>query len=144
MAVKKASTKKKAAAKKGVTKKKAATKKSASQATKKVGPAIKGKAMTQAQVIKHLAESADLPATQVKAMFAELGDLAERHLKKGAVGAFTVPGLVRMRTRTRPATKARQGVNPFTGAPMKIAAKPARRVVKAAPVKGLKDVVEKK
>jgi nucleoid DNA-binding protein len=41
----------------------------------------------------------------------------------------------------KPATKARSGKNPFTGEPMTIQAKPARNVVRALPLKALKEMV---
>ena len=41
----------------------------------------------------------------------------------------------------KPATKARKGVNPFTGEPMTFKAKPARNVVKVLALKALKDMV---
>ena len=40
-----------------------------------------------------------------------------------------------------PATKARRGVNPFTGENMIFKAKPARNVVKVTALKALKDMV---
>jgi len=41
----------------------------------------------------------------------------------------------------KPATKARKGVNPFTGEEMMFKAKPARNVVKVLALKGLKEMV---
>jgi nucleoid DNA-binding protein len=41
----------------------------------------------------------------------------------------------------KPATKARSRTNPFTGAPMTIPAQPARNVVRALPLKALKEMV---
>jgi len=41
----------------------------------------------------------------------------------------------------KPATKARKGINPFTGEETMFKAKPARNVVKVLPLKGLKDMV---
>jgi nucleoid DNA-binding protein len=41
----------------------------------------------------------------------------------------------------KPATKAREGVNPFTGEKMMFKAKPARNVVKVRPLKNLKAMV---
>ena len=41
----------------------------------------------------------------------------------------------------KPATKAKQGINPFTKEPMMYKAKPARNVVKALPLKSLKEMV---
>ena len=134
-------------AKKGVKKvttRKASRKKKASAVSASVGPAVKGKAWTQAQTIRHLAETSGLPATQAKALFAELSVVAERHLKKGSVGTFTIPGLARLRVTMRPKTKTRQGRNPFTGEEITIPAKPARRALRARPVKAIKDKVEGK
>jgi DNA-binding protein HU-beta len=41
----------------------------------------------------------------------------------------------------KPATKAKTGINPFTKEPMTYKAKPARNVVKALPLKSLKEMV---
>ena len=41
----------------------------------------------------------------------------------------------------KPATKARKGINPFTGEETTFKAKPARNVVKVRPLKGLKEMV---
>ena len=41
----------------------------------------------------------------------------------------------------KPATKAREGVNPFTGEKMMFKAKPASRKVRALPLKSLKSMV---
>ena len=41
----------------------------------------------------------------------------------------------------KPATKAKPGKNPATGEPITIPAKPARRAVKAVPLKVLKDSI---
>ena len=52
-----------------------------------------------------------------------------------------MPGLVKMLKVKKPATKARPGVNPFTGENIMIKAKPARKIVKVRALKGLKDMV---
>jgi nucleoid DNA-binding protein len=54
---------------------------------------------------------------------------------------FNFLGLAKFRVIRKPATKARKGVNPFTGEPTTFAAKPARNVVKVKPLKKLKDSV---
>jgi nucleoid DNA-binding protein len=41
----------------------------------------------------------------------------------------------------RPATKAREGINPFTGEKMTFKAKPASKKVRALPLKNLKSMV---
>ena len=59
----------------------------------------------------------------------------------GSSGELIIPGLVRLNVSEKPATPERQGVNPFTKQPMVFKAKPARRIVKAHPVKALKDAL---
>jgi nucleoid DNA-binding protein len=49
--------------------------------------------------------------------------------------------MLKLTVTKKPATKARDGVNPFTGEPITIAAKPARNVVRARVLKSLKDAV---
>jgi nucleoid DNA-binding protein len=49
---------------------------------------------------------------------------------------------MKIQVNSKPATKARKGVNPFTGEEMMFKAKPARRVVKVTPLKKLKEMAE--
>jgi len=56
-------------------------------------------------------------------------------------GQVTIPGMIKLRMSERAASPERMGRNPFTGQPQMITAKPARRVVKASPVKAMKDMV---
>ena len=49
-------------------------------------------------------------------------------------------GLLKVKTQRKPATKARPGVNPFTGEQTVFKAKPARTIVKIQPLKALKDM----
>ena len=60
--------------------------------------------------------------------------LAAQEVKKN--GVFTVPGICRIKTRTKTATKA--GVRMMFGKETKVKAKPARTIVKAFPVAALK------
>jgi hypothetical protein len=41
----------------------------------------------------------------------------------------------------KPATQARKGINPLTKEPMIFKAKPARKIIRARPVKAAKDAV---
>ena len=73
-------------------------------------------------------------------MFDALGNLMERHLKPHSAGQFSLPGLMKVEVKKKPATKARKGINPFTGEETVFKAKPARRVIKIRPLKKLKDM----
>ena len=98
---------------------------------------------TKTAILTEIAENTDLSKKQVTAVLDELSDLIERHIKKGGVGEFTMPGLLKIKTVKRPAKKAQKGVpNPFRpGETMDVAAKPASTRVKVLPLKGLKDFV---
>jgi DNA-binding protein HU-beta len=54
---------------------------------------------------------------------------------------FTLPGLLKMKVVKKPATKARQGVNPFTKEQMTFKAKPASKKIRLLPLKSLKALV---
>ncbi len=138
--------KKKAAAKKAPTKK-AVTKKAAPKAavskpaTPKRLKAIK-EPMTKTAMLQAIAEETGLPRKEVAAVLDSLGGLIEGHVKKGAAGVCTIPGLMKIKTVRKPAQRARKNVpNPFKpGETMDVAAKPARTMVKILPLKKLKDM----
>ena len=137
-AVKKTAVKK-AAVKKVPAKKAAAKKAPAAKATKTT--AIK-EAMTKSQILNEIAEATELNRKQVQAVFDELGSLIQRHIKKRAADEFTVPGLMKITVKSKPAQRARKGINPFTGEETIFKAKPASRQVKVRPLKKLKDMAE--
>ena len=97
--------------------------------------------MTKATIMNEIAENAGLTKKQVSSVLDELSILVERHIKKRATGKFTLPGLMKIEVKRKPATKARKGVNPFTGEKTIFKAKPARNVVKIRPLKKMKDMV---
>jgi nucleoid DNA-binding protein len=108
---------------------------------KKKATALK-EAMTKTQLMAEIAENTGLAKKDVAGVLDELGEIIERHIKKNAVGMFTLPGLLKIKTVKKPARKAQKGVpNPFRpGETMDVAAKPASIVVKAQPLKKLKDM----
>lgn len=95
---------------------------------------------SKAKLYATIAEETGLTRKDVAAVFDSLADLMHRHLKKRATGQFTLPGLAKLSVTTRKATKARQGINPFTGEEMEFAARPAKRVVKIRPLKRVQDM----
>ena len=94
---------------------------------------------TKTESIAYLAEKTGLAKKDVNNVFANLNALIKRDLK--AHGVYTVPGLMKIKVVKKPATKARKGINPFTGEPAVFKAKPARKVCKVQALKGLKDLV---
>ena len=114
-------------------------------AAKKASPgpkltAIKKPLTTKTAILEELAQNTGLSRKQVGSVFDALGILMERHLKPNSAGQFTVPGLMKVEVKKKPATKARKGINPFTGEQTVFKAKPARRIIKIRPLKKLKDM----
>jgi len=92
------------------------------------------KAMTKGALMKALATEHGLKQKACTQVIDSLVDIATTEVKK--TGVFTLPGLCRIKTRTKPATKA--GVRVIFGKETKVKAKPAKTVVKAFPVAALK------
>ena len=126
--------------KKKVAKKKTAKKKVAKTAApaKRIN-AIK-EPMTKSALFADIAETTELAKKDVMKVFDALADVINAHIKKNSVGTFTLPGLLKVKTIRKPATKKRKGINPFTGEEAIFQAKPARTVVKVLPLKKMKDM----
>ncbi len=108
-------------------------------ATKKAN-AVKAP-MSKSAIMDEIGQNTGLTRKQVSSVFEQLNAVMERHIKKGGVGQFTLPGIMKVEVKRKPATKARKGVNPFTGEETTFKAKPARNVVRIRPLKKLKDMV---
>jgi nucleoid DNA-binding protein len=97
--------------------------------------------LSKSALIQILADKSPskLSRKDVKGILEAVASIGHTELKKN--GLFVVPGLVRMVVVKKPATKARKGINPFTGLETMFKAKPARKVIKGRPVKAAKDAV---
>lgn len=106
--------------------------------------AIKDK-QTQTQIIASISSETGLANKEVKAVLEQLGELSHRHIMKRGSGEFKIPYMgIKINRKVKPATKKRMGRNPATGEEMVISAKPKREVVKAMPLKAIKELLEKK
>ncbi|MDF1654188.1 MAG: HU family DNA-binding protein [Coxiellaceae bacterium] len=143
-AKRKTTVKRKTTAKKKTVARKTTAKKTTAKkaAPKKVVTTAIAKAMNKSQILTHIADHTELSKKQISEVFECMGNLMHRHLRKRAAGEFTVPGLMKCTVKRKPATKARKGINPFTGEPTTFKAKPARNVVKVRPLKKLKEMAE--
>ena len=120
--------------------KKAAPKAAAGGSTKP-DSAKKPRAATKGEIYGNIAEKTGLGKKEVSKVFDALSELISKELGKKGPGQFVVPGLLKLKVVRKEATKAKQSINPFTKEPMMIKAKPARNVVKAVPMKALKELV---
>jgi nucleoid DNA-binding protein len=96
--------------------------------------------MTKSAMMGRIADDTGLTKKEVSAVFDSLATVINGHIKKGGAGTCTIPGLMKIKTVRKPATRARKGINPFTGEEMMFKAKPARNVVKVLALKNLKDM----
>lgn len=120
--------------------KKAKQKTTAKKATPKRKVTAVKNPMTKSGIVSELADKTGVTKKQVGSVLDELAVLIERHVKPRSTGKFVLPGLMKVEVKKKPATKARKGVNPFTGEATVFKAKPARRLVKVRPLKKLKEM----
>jgi DNA-binding protein HU-beta len=99
------------------------------------------KLMSKSELIQKIADGhpSGLSRKDVKSVIETLAEIGHKELKKA--GAFLVPGMAKFVVIKKPATKARKGINPFTKEPTVFKAKPARKIIRARPVKAAKDAV---
>merc|ERR1712061_590032 len=95
------------------------------------------KAMTKGALADALATGTEVKKSQCTKLLASLAAIATTEVKKA--GLFTIPGVCRIKTRVKPATKA--GKREIFGKMQIVKAKPARTIVKAFPVSALKNSI---
>jgi nucleoid DNA-binding protein len=106
----------------------------------KVGPIPStNRPRTKSDIMSVISTQTGLSRKDVGTMFQTLTDMMGMDIGKKGPGVFTIPGLMKVTRVHKPATKARKGINPFTGEETMFKAKPARNVVKIRPLKTLKE-----
>ncbi|GJM06926.1 MAG: hypothetical protein DHS20C10_06600 [marine bacterium B5-7] len=134
---------KKAVAKKAVAKKAVAKKSVAKKVVvkpKKLATSPIATQFSKSMMLAEITEFVGISRKEGAAFLEAMSSLIGRHIHKRGVGRFVLPGLLKIEVKVKPATKARKGINPFTGEEMMFKAKPARRVVKIRPLKNLKEM----
>jgi nucleoid DNA-binding protein len=101
--------------------------------------AKKNAAPTKSEILAQISKDTELSKKQVGEVFTSLNGVIKKSLR--SAGLFTLPGLLKLKVVKKPATKAREGINPFTGEKTMFKAKPASKKVRAAALKGLKEFV---
>ena len=101
-----------------------------------------GKPATKSEILAGIVKATDLTRKQAAAVLDSLGAQVKAALSKKGPGVFTIPGLIKVTVVQKPAVPERKGINPFTKQEQVFKAKPARRVVKVRPLKGLKDMAK--
>src|SRR5262249_17356386 len=99
------------------------------------------KMMSKSELVQKVMEQhpTEIARKDVKSVIETVAEIGYKELKK--TGAFVVRGFAKFVVIKKPATKARKGINPFTKEPTIFKAKPARKIIRARPVKAVKDAV---
>merc|ERR1719486_1093456 len=93
--------------------------------------------MTKGALAESLANTHELKKGVVSKLLGSLAEVGAAEVKKS--GVFTIPGLARIKTRRKPATKATKRM--MFGKETLVKAKPAKTVVKAFPTAALKSAI---
>jgi hypothetical protein len=96
-------------------------------------------AMGKTGLISHIAQHSGVEPKAVKAVMASLEATVLASVNKKGLGAFTLPGLVKVSVVNVPAKKKRRGTDPFTKVEREFAAKPATVKIKVRALKKVKD-----
>jgi DNA-binding protein HU-beta len=94
---------------------------------------------TKSEILATISKDTELSRKQVSAVFDSLHTVLRKSLRSH--GLVTLPGLLKLKVVKKPATKAREGINPFTKEKVMFKAKPASKKVRALPLKNLKSFV---
>jgi nucleoid DNA-binding protein len=94
---------------------------------------------TKSEILATISKDTELSRKQVGAVFDSLHTVIRKSLRSH--GLVTLPGLLKLKVVKKPATKAREGINPFTKEKVMFKAKPASKKVRALPLKNLKGFV---
>merc|ERR1712079_839029 len=94
-------------------------------------------AMSKSALVNALIEGTEIKGSACKQLLDNLAAVATKEVK--GTGKFTIPGLCMLKLKSKPATKA--GKREVFGKVVMVKAKPARKIVKALPVKALKDSI---
>ncbi len=94
---------------------------------------------TKSEILATISKDTELSRKQVSAVFDSLHGIIRKSLRSHSL--VTLPGLLKLKVVKKPATKAREGINPFTKEKVMFKAKPASKKVRALPLKNLKSFV---
>merc|ERR1712100_572818 len=100
----------------------------------KAKPRAAGAALGKGAIADALATACEMKKAECSKIIDALADVGATQVK--SAGKFVLPGLIMIKTRKKPATKA--GKRLMFGKEVAVSAKPARTVVKAFPVSALK------
>lgn len=119
-------------------------KKGAAKAAKPPKITASSKVRKKGELYTLIADHVGISRKQVAGVFETMGAVMAADLAKPTAGTpkvFVVPGLMKVTSKYKPATRERKGIDPFTKQEKVFKAKPASTAIKIRPLKGLKAMV---
>ncbi len=101
----------------------------------------KNKVLTKSQIIKVLAKKHNLTQEVISNIMSSFISMIYDSVENAEVNVkcVQITDFCQIRVQERPAKVAKSGINPFTGKPIEIKAKPATKYVRIKPLKALND-----
>ena len=109
--------------------------------TKKSAKTTENKPRTKTQIMSVISNETGLSRKEVASVFDCMSVMIKKDLGRRGPGTFNVPGLMKIKTKKKPAKPRRKGINPFTQEECWFKAKPASTAVKITALKALKEMV---
>jgi nucleoid DNA-binding protein len=97
--------------------------------------------MTNSQFVANLSKKSGFTQKQARTVLRTINAIVAQQLGKQGPGQVLIPGLLKLIVVDKPATPLHEGVSPFTNKPMTYPAKAAHRIIRARPLKALKDAI---
>jgi nucleoid DNA-binding protein len=105
--------------------------------------ATSAKSITKSELFVQLAEASEAPKADIKKFYEALTSVILKNLGKKGPGVLTLPGLFKLRSVKKPATKGgKEVINRFTGLPTITKDKPAYTAVRARALKQLTGAIK--
>ena len=99
------------------------------------------KPRTKSQIVSEISNTTGLSRKEVSSVFDCMSTMIKQDLSRRGPGTFNVAGLMKIKTKKKPAKPRRKGINPFTQEECWFKAKPASTAVKITALKALKEMV---
>jgi DNA-binding protein HU-beta len=97
--------------------------------------------MTNSQFVANLSKKSGFTQKQARTALRTITAIVAQQLGKEGPGQVLIPGLLKLIVVDKPATPQHEGVSPFTNKPMTYPAKAAHRIIRARPLKALKEAM---
>jgi nucleoid DNA-binding protein len=104
----------------------------------------KNRSSTSTQLYAGIAHRTGMEPEQVASVVQALVEEAKERLSQPGDQSFTIPELVTIEARIRPAREAGRDLHPESGQLIEVPARPETSIIRVMPLQGIKKAVERK